>query len=922
LTTIGPLAFGAPWVLFGLIALPVIWWLLRVTPPAAKRVRFPAVRLLLGIPQSEETPAHTPLWLLLLRITIAGLVIFALSDPYLNPQSAGLKSSPVVVVVDNGWAAAARWDDRVGAMQTLAAEAERDGRPLVVLPTAMSDAPVELRLLSGADAQGAVKSVAPQPFGVDRAKALGALQRLNLRDDPDIVWLTDGLEDGNAADFARALSAIGALRVQTDDALNAALALAPPTAEGSALAFRVVRGKDDGEVKGTLRATGTQGRFLAAQDFSLPAGKDEVAVKFDLATELRNDLARVEIAERGSAGSVVLIDERWRRRPVGLVSGQSVDAAQPLLSDLFYLNRALSPYAEVHQGKIGDLVRAGLSVLVLADVGQIAPDDKRAVGEWIARGGVLIRFAGPKLAAQTDELIPGTLRTGGRLLGSAMAWAEPQKLNSAWPEDSPFAGLTTPEDVAVTRQVLTEPSAGADVRTWAQLADGTPLVTAVRREKGWVVLFHVTANTGWSSLPLSGLFVEMLRRTVALSSGITGDNPGATAATGPLAPAETLDGFGRLGAPAAAALPMRAADFEAAPPGPAHPPGFYGDGGVRRAFNLFKADAALKPLPALPTGIELTTFGLRQAVELKYVIMALAIALALIDLVAGLILRGLIAVPRLPLRQAATVLLAAALIAPVIGEARADDGFALKASLNYRLAFVMTGDPEVDAMSRAGLKGLTRILKERTAVEPGDPIAVDIESDEIAFFPLLYWPVTMGQSQLSARALDKVDTFMKNGGTILFDTRDQDTSLPIATGRIASGSQILRRMLAGLDVPPLQPLNQDHVLSRAFYLLREYPGRWASGRVWLEAQAATTEGVPAATTASDGVSPIIVGGADWAAAWAEDDNGRPIAAVVPGGDRQREMAMRFGVNVVMYTLTGNYKTDQVHVEHILERLGQ
>jgi len=924
LTTIGPLAFGVPWVLFGLIALPIIWWLLRVTPPAAKRVRFPAVRLLLGIPQSEETPAHTPLWLLLLRLAIAGLVILALADPYLNPQSAGLKKSPVVIVVDNGWASAARWDDRIGAMQTVAAEAERDNRPLVVVPTAMSDAAAVLKLMSGSEAQGAVKSVAPQPFGVDRSKALGALKRLGLKDDPDIIWLTDGLEDGNAADFARALSEIGSLRVQTDDALNAALALTPPTAEGSALVFRVVRGKEEGEVKGTLRATGTQGRFLAAQDFVLPTGQNDIAVKFDLATELRNDLARVEIADRQSAGSVVLIDERWRRRPVGLVSGQTVDTAQPLLSDLFYLDRALAPYAELHtKGKIGDLVRSGLSVLILADVGQIVADDKAAVSEWVARGGVLIRFAGPKLAAQSDELIPGKLRTGGRLLGSAMAWEEPQRLSPDWPEDSPFAGLATAPDVTVTRQVLTEPGAGTDIRTWAQLADGTPLVTAMRQDKGWIILFHVTANTAWSSLPISGLFVEMLRRTVALSSGVTADDPAAGAALGPLVPAETLDGFGRLGAPAASALAMRAAEFETVPPGPQHPPGFYGEGGVRRAFNLFKPDAALKPLPALPAGVELTTFGLRQALELKYVLMALAIALALVDLIAGLILRGLVAVPRLPIRAATTAAMLAAFIAALLTrDVRADDAFAMKASLNYRLGYVLTGDAEVDAMSRAGLKGLTRVLKERTAVEPGDPMAVDIESDEIAFFPLLYWPVTAGQAQLSAKALDKVDTFMRNGGTIVFDTRDQDTALPLSTGRTASGSQILRRMLTGLDIPPLQPLNQEHVLSRSFYLLREYPGRWASGRVWLEAQAATTDGQVAATTASDGVSPIIVGGADWAAAWAEDDQGRPLAAVVPGGDRQREIAMRFGVNLVMYTLTGNYKTDQVHVEHILERLGQ
>jgi len=337
---------------------------------------------------------------------------------------------------------------------------------------------------------------------------------------------------------------------------------------------------------------------------------------------------------------------------------------------------------------------------------------------------------------------------------------------------------------------------------------------------------------------------------------------------------------------------------------------------------LFKPDLALKPLPPLPAGVELAAFGLRQAVELKYVAMALAIALALIDLVAGLILRGLVAVPRLPLplRPAATTASAIAALVLVVAfahDAAADDAYALKASLNYRLGYIITGDPEVDAMSRAGLKGLTRVLKERTAVEPADPMEIDIESDELAFFPLIYWPVTTAQSPLSAQALAKVDAFMRNGGTILFDTRDQETSLSAA-----NGNATLRRLLSGLDIPPLQQLSQQHVLTRSFYLLREFPGRWASGRVWVEAQQTGDDGTPLTTTASDQVSPIIVGAADWAAAWAEDELGRPIAAVAPGGEQQREMARRFGVNTVMYTLTGNYKTDQVHVPAILERLGQ
>jgi hypothetical protein len=920
--TLGPLAFGAPWVLLALVILPVIWWLLRVTPPAPKRVVFPAVRLLLGLQQGEETPARTPLWLLLLRMLIAALIIFALADPYLNPQSAGLKKSAVVIVVDNSWAAASRWDDRVGAMQNLAAEAERDGRALVVVPTAQSDVSIRLRKLSGAEAQGAVKSVAPQPFGVDRLKALAPLEKLGLDGNPDIIWLADGLDDRNTGEFVSRLKAIGDLKVLTDSKANAALALAQPRIEGSALVFRVVRGSDEDAIRGTLKATGSQGRYLASQEFELKPGEREKKVTLDLATELRNDLARIEIENRMSAGSTVLVDERWRRRPVGLVSGQSVDAAQPLLSDIFYLDRALQPYAEIHQGPVNDLVKAGLSVLMLADVGQLVGDDRQMVSAWVQRGGVLVRFAGPKMAAQTDDLIPGRLRTGGRMLGSAMSWDKPQAL-AAWPEGSPYAGLEVPPEVMVKRQVLTDPGAGTDYRTWAQLNDGTPLVTATQLGKGWVVLFHVTANSSWSDLPLSGLFVDMLRRTVALSVGVAG-NATPTAAAGLLAPIETLDGFGRLASPATSALSIKAAELDAQDASPKHPPGFYGDSGNRRAFNLFKPDAQLRELPELPNDIQTAEFGLRQAAELKYTVMIAAIVLALVDLVIGYVLRGLVSLPSLRSgkpTQAVVVLLACLLYATAPDIAQADDAFAMKASLNYRLAYVQTGDTQVDAMSRAGLVGLTRALKERTAIEPSDPIAVDIENDELSFFPLLYWPVTAQQTQLSANALAKIDTFMRNGGTILFDTRDQDTGLPVGTSGAAAGTFTLRRLLAGLDMPPLQPLSQEHVLSRTFYLLKEYPGRWASGRVWVEARQASDDG-SANTTATDGVSPVIVGSSDWAAAWAEDANGRPLAAVSPGGERQREIAVRFGINLVMYTLTGNYKADLVHVPHILERLGQ
>ncbi len=114
----------------------------------------------------------------------------------------------------------------------------------------------------------------------------------------------------------------------------------------------------------------------------------------------------------------------------------------------------------------------------------------------------------------------------------------------------------------------------------------------------------------------------------------------------------------------------------------------------------------------------------------------------------------------------------------------------------------------------------------------------------------------------------------------------------------------------------------NHVLTKAFYLLQNFPGRWAGGKVWVQALPPSDPDRPEPVRGGDGVSPVIIGGNDWAAAWAVDSNSEPLVDCVPGGDRQREMAIRFGINVVMYALTGNYKTDQVHVPALLERLGK
>lgn len=905
---LGALGFAAPWALAALALLPVLWWLLRATPPAPKRILFPALRLLLELPRTEETPARTPWWLLVLRIAIAAAVILAAAAPVWRADPPFAGNGPVLIVVDNGWAAARHWPQRQAALTEAMDKAEREGRHVVLLATAprADGAPMApTDRLAPAEARRIAATLAPVPWPADRAAAWRALAAAGIDGPATTLWLADGIADGGETALAERLQRLGPVRILTDPSPHAARLLLAPEAEAAGLRLRARRAQSGAEETLWIQGRDDAGTVLVRLPLTFEDGRPDGSAGMDLPVEIRNRVARLQIEGEESAGAVFLLDERWRRRIVGLVSGAAAEKDRPLLGDLYYLERALAPYAALRRGEIAALVGDAPAAIFLADVGGLGDADRASLDSWIRGGGLLLRFAGPRLAADPDPLLPVRLRGPARSLGGAMSWEQAVRL-APFPDDSPFAGLAINEEATVSRQVLAEPGPDLAAKTWARLADGTPLVTAERRGEGWLVLMHVTANAAWSDLALSGLFVDMLRRLVALGRGA----PAAAAV--PLAPLEMLDGFGRAGPPGPVAAPLPAGDSAEIAAGPRHPPGYYGSEEARHALNLSVGLAELAPMAPPPEGIAVSPYRAAGAVPLKPWLLTAALLLFLADLVIGLVMRGL-----LPGRRAATAAgavaiaaIAVALAGPALAQPATGDRSpdVPEAALETRLAYVTTGDRHLDAVSRAGLAGLSAMLRLRTAIEPGSPSAVDIERDELAFYPLLYWPVTDSQPAPSPDATRRLNAYLRYGGMIVFDRRQAPAGA--ADRQTAEGT--LRRLAGGLDLPPLTRVPRDHVLTRSFYLLQEFPGRWRGSPVWV---------AQGETGVNDGVSSLVIGSHDWAAAWALDDTGQPLFAAVPGGEEQREYAFRFGINLVMYALAGNYKADQVHLPLIMERLG-
>ena len=923
------LLFTTPWALLALAVLPVLWWLLRVTPPAPRTEVFPAIRLLAGLFSLEETPARTPPWLLALRLLAAGLVIVALAGPVLDAPKKLAGDGPVLLVIDDGWASAGDFPRKIQAASNLLDRLQRDGRMVALLATAADAAgvtPVATPPMPAALLRARVAALVPRPWAPDRAASAAALHAWRYPG-AAVIYLGDGLTDGSDfSDFAGALVAAGSVTQLGGDTPPTRLLL-PPRLDGDRLFMRLAQTPQGIAGTASVLAQSGDGRTLSKIQLDLPAGTVAAEGAIELPAELRNRLDRLVLEGPPSAGSVVLLDERWRRRPVGLLaSGQAAIAAgggeRPLTGPLFFLRRALAPYTELREGTLSTLLSRELSVLILADQAVTGAEDRAALAAWVQHGGLLVRFAGPMMAEESqapnaektgagktpDPLLPVALLAGERALGGALSWSEPAAL-APFPQASPFAGLSVPDEVRVNRQVLAEPSAGLAAAAWATLADGTPLVTESARGAGRVVLFHVTANADWSNLPLSGLFVDMLRRLVQFSTGIT-DAGGDTL----LAPAATLDGFGVLGPPSPAATGLVARDVADGAVSATHPPGLYGPENGRRAKNLGGVTTAPELAPKIP-GADLAPIG-GGAPERPVGpwLLAGAVLLLVLDVFASLALRGLLARRRV---VAGLLLVILALAGPAVAQPRPKVAVVPEnPALATRLAAVVTGNDAADRIAALGLAGLTDYVNQRTAASLAPPDPVVPGHDDLSFYPILYWLVTADMATPDRGAVAALNAYMGRGGILLIDT-DGDSDAGTA----------LRRVTAGLSIPALAALTAEHVLARSFYLLSEFPGRFAGGTVWVQRDQ---------DRANDSVSPVIIGTNGWAQAWATDridrsgrspnstlaDAGSNEGAGIPASNRQRVLAYRFGVNLVMYALTGNYKGDQVHVPQILQRLGQ
>lgn len=931
------MGFGAPFLLIALFALPAIWWLLHVTPPAPQQEIFPPLRLLLKIVNRQETPNRTPWWLLLLRLFIAALIIIALADPIWRPATTYLTgNSPLVLVIDNGWASVHDWDKRISVADDLVNQARKAQKLVYLVATADND-DQDIRPLNADEAAKRLHNLRPRPLPNDRLSALDKLSQAIKGDKFDSFYLCDGLQEPGDDDAFHRLIDMNSNKThiyQSD--ISALIGITAVKNENGAVAIDLIRAKADGEQKLTLGAYDRQGRRIGDSEMRFEDGELTTVAAFNLPLELANDIAVIKVDEQNDVASTYLVDARNHVYRVAILSTSSHEMAQPLLSPLYYVIKALQGHDEIIMANgnnfsddVEQLLLRNPSSLIMDDVVNMPKAIQQKLANFVENGGTLIRFAGENIAGSEndDPLLPVRLRHGERQLGGVMSWATPQKL-APFAKNGRFADLAFPEDVTVSRQILAEPSPELFDKTWVSLADGTPLITAAPRGQGMLIFVHTAADPSWSTLPLSGFFVDMMQKLVETSS--VNDSEGTVKDTLLVRqPWQIIDVNGALLPAPSYVTPLVLNDETPALPSFNHPPGFYGQKDNLFAVNLLDSNSHLQPVALEQFVGKTQSMDYSGDVEkhLTGTIFAIALSLFAIDCFMVLCLGGLF--PKKGKFLAVIGLSAAVFTFGAMGTPHSssaetlsgNDAAMVQSAGKTRLAYVTTGIGEIDDTSKTGLEALSQFIQSRTTIDPGAVAGLDLDKDELAFYPLIYWPIDAQSAMPTQKSIEKINAYMRQGGTVLFDTRDQIATGMNLGGKTTPNNQRLRDVLDGLNIPELEQAPPDHVISRSFFIMPDFPGRYRGSPLWILSSAmGSNDKRP--IHAGDGVSSILITANDLAGAWAHDGKGAWKYPLIPDDQMQRVWAFRGGLNIVMYILTGNYKADQVHVPALLDRLGQ
>ena len=885
--------------LIGLISLPIIFYIIRFYPPTPKQKDFSSLFLLKDIISKSSSKSKFPIWLLIFRLLICMLIILFFSDPFISNSKKNTEVKNYIIIADNSWSIANNWQNFKQILNKISLEAESNGKEVHIYLTSFSEKFEPTILNSNNAVLEFINNNPPLPQQTERKSINEILLKNNYFKSSKVFFIFSNLDSISKKAQTKTLEIIKENNpaIEIINPIKKITFIDNVVFNNETLEINIKRKGIYNNNSLILKISGNQSEILFKKEYFFKKDINEIQIKETFPLETINQFFKISILNENHAGSSFYLDDIRKNLSIGIVAETDSLDEKPLLSPTYYLKKSLNKSHKILVSPTKDLLKDNKSLIFLPSNSKLTKNDYKNLKEWVSNGGVLIRFADNKIVAQKDlyfdeKIYYQTLRK----MATEFSLRNTLSINT-FKKNTLFDNLSIPDDLIFKKQLLTE-RFDSDILVLASLQDQSPLITMKEVDKGKVILFHVTSNNEWSNLPLSGLFQDIINRLLLITKVRKNKNSEVMILK------SKVNSFGELTNPIKKYSLLNSLELNKNAPSFSTPAGIYENESLSVALNLSGNLNTETYYSEIDEKILIKNDYKKSIFKLKRYILIIIFIMFFIDMLINIIIKKNFIFKNFFKSTNLSLFVSVLFFTLTINiNALGND--------NYNkvfLAYIKSSDQLLNKIAYSGLTSLQKYLTERTSVNPAGVKEIDITQDKIFFYPLIYWQISKDIINFDDRTIDKIKNYLNSGGMILFDIISQNRSNNIDD---EDKLEDLKTLFSELGISGLFQINSNHTLSKSYYLLDKYPGRYDNKILLID-----TDNLEY----NDGVSSIIVGYNHWAGAWAKDKNNYPLYQAVPGGERQRELSIRFGINLVMYALTGNYKSDQIHNKSILQRL--
>ena len=903
LNTINNLAFSNHLALIGLFALPLVFYIIKLLPPAPKKMFFSSFYLIKSMEKVSVTKKNVPIWLLIYRIILITLIILFFSAPYLNIMNKKNTSNTIknyVIIADIGWSMSKEWDKFKKIVSEISVEAEKKNKKIIFYHSNSKNNMSPKIFTSSKSINQYLKKINPVPWQFEKSNLIEVIKKNNNFINDKTFFIFSKFDNKNYSDQKKSLDFYNN-KVKNKvliDPIESIIFLKNVHTSKENIRLEVIRhALSKPSSKFSIRITSIDNQIIFKKEYELKPNQITFYFNQKFPLDVINQIHKLEIVDQNHAGAKYYFDDYSKKKRIGILSDSFQYKENPLLSSVYYIEKSLNTNNILKIGNLDQLIKFNCSVIIIPDKGNITDKDHSKLSNWLANGGTIIRFSNIRLAKNNTKFLPSNnLFMTIRNVGGVLSMEKKLKINP-FTKNSMFHGLEIPEDITFKKQLIFT-SNNNNLQILATLTDNTPLISLGKKNQGKIFLFHITANNDWSNLPLSALFSGMLQRIVLLSEKkIINSNANLNLT-------KEINSFGDLNNTDKILSIRDNSLLKKLTPSKENLPGIYENKELTIALNLSNKIYDEHFKSRLDKNYKIFSKFTIQVIDLKPLLLKIILFMFIIDMLITIILKKNFSFIN-GLNKHKNLL---GLVFFFIFIFNLNNAYTEGLDNDTYLAYIKTPDKKLNAVSKSGLSTIKNLLETRTSVSPKEVIGVNITKDPIYYFPFLYWPLSKDLIILDITTVSKIKKYLTNGGMILFDIIGfSRESFSLESNKFKT----IKSFLASIEADNLSPINEGHTLTKSFYLLKKFSGRWDNKNLLIESSNLEEK---------DGVSSVILGFNDWAGAWALDINKNPLYPIVPGGERQREISYRFGINIVMYALTGNYKSDQIHFKSILNRL--